>query len=158
MKKLVLALLLVVLSFGIVSAGDDTDDVIQLLRSDLQADKRALVELAMDLNDADAKIFWPIYDKYETERIALADRTLALIKSYPGVVNVTEVETVAKLGDEWFKIQEDRLKLVKKYYKEISKQLVPRIAVRWTQIEYRLSLLISLQIAAEIPLVEPLGR
>ena len=158
MKKLVLAISLVVLSFGVVVAGDETDDFIELLRSDLRADKQALVELVMDLNEADADIFWPIYRKYEAERVELGDRMLTLIKSYPGAVNVTEVQTVSMLGDEWFKIQEERLKMTKKYYKQVSKQLAPRVAVRWIQIEHRLTLLINLQLAAEIPLVEPLGR
>jgi len=158
MKKLVLVISLVVLSFGVVAADDETDDFIELLRSDLRVDKQALVELSMDLNEADAKIFWPIYRKYEVERVKLGDRTLALIKSYPGAVNVTEVQTVSMLGDEWFKIQEERIKLAKKYYKQVAKQLAPRVAVRWIQIEYRLTMLIQLQLAAEIPLVEPLGR
>jgi len=158
MKKLVLAVSLVVLSFGVVVAADDTDDFIELLRSDLRADKQALVELAMDLNEADANIFWPIYKKYEAERTVLGDRMVKLIKSYPGAVNVTEVQTVAMLGDEWIKIQEERIKLTKKYYKQVSKQLAPRIAVRWVQIEFRILMLINLQLAAEIPLVEPLGR
>jgi hypothetical protein len=158
MKKLVLAVSLVVLSFGIVVADDETDDFIELLRSDLRADKQALVELTMDLNEADANIFWPIYKKYEAERTALGDRMVKLIKSYPGAVNVTEVTTVAMLGDEWFKIQEERVKMMKKYYKQVSKQPAPRVAVRWVQIEHRLTLLINLQLAAEVPLVEPLGR
>lgn len=158
MKKLALAVTLIVFSFGIVIADGDTDDFVELLRSDLRADKQALVEYAMDLTEADAKIFWPIYQKYEVERTALGDRMLELIKAYPGAVNVTEVQTVAMLGDDWFKIQEDRLKMTKKYYKQISNKLAPRVAVRWIQIEYRLSMLINLQIAAETPLVKPLGR
>jgi hypothetical protein len=158
MKKLVLAISVFVLACGSVAADEGIDDFVELLRSDLRADKQALVDYAMDLNDADANRFWPIYRKYEAERIKLGDRTLALIKAYPGAVNVTEVQTVADLGDEWFKIQEERIKLQKKYYKEVSKQLSPRVAVRWMQIEQRLSLLINLQLAAEVPLVEPVGR
>jgi hypothetical protein len=158
MKKLVLAMLVVICSSGLAVANDATDDYVELLRSDLRADKQALVEYAMDLNEADAQIFWPIYRKYEAERIALADRTVALIKAYPGAVNVTDVQTVAQLGDEWFKIQEDRLKMTRKYYKQVSKQLAPRVAVRWIQVENRLHLLLNLQLAAEVPLVQPLGR
>ncbi len=158
MNKIALALSLFVVAAGPAVADDATDDFIELLRSDLRADKRLLVEYAMDLTEADAEVFWPIYDKYEAERKGIADRMIDLIKSYPGAVNVTEVQTVAMLGDDWFKIQEDRIKMTKKYYKQVSKQLAPRVAVRWVQIEHRLSLLINLQLAAEVPLVEPLGR
>lgn len=158
MKKLVLAISLVFLAFGVVAADDGTDDFIELLRSDLRADKQALVEYAMELTEADAEIFWPIYRKYETERTALGDRTIEVIKAYPGAVNVTETTTVEMLGDEWMKIQQDRVKMNKKYYKQAAKQLAPRVAVRWMQVEHRISLLINLQLAADIPLVQPLGR
>ena len=158
MKKLVLVVALFFLAFGVVAAEDGTDDFIELLRSDLRADKQALVEVAMELTDADAEVFWPIYRKYEAERVALGDRTVKVIKAYPGAVNVTEVQTVAMLGDEWIKIEEDRVKMKKKYYKQASKQLAPRVAVRWMQIEHRISLLLNLQLAAQIPLVKPLGR
>jgi hypothetical protein len=158
MKKLILIVSLLVLAFGVVAADEGTDDFIELLRSDLRADKEALVDAAMDLTEADAKVFWPIYRKYEVERTALGDRTIEVLKAYPGAVNVTETTTVAMLGDEWMKIQEDRVKMTKKYYNEAAKKLAPRVAVRWMQIEHRISLLINLQLAAEVPLVEPLGR
>ena len=158
MKKLILIVSLLVLGFGVVAADEGTDDFIELLRSDLRADKEALVDAAMDLTEADAEVFWPIYRKYEVERTALGDRTIEVLKAYPGAVNVTETTTVAMLGDEWMKIQEDRVKMTKKYYNEAAKKLAPRVAVRWMQIEHRISLLINLQLAAEVPLVEPLGR
>lgn len=158
MKKLVLIVSLLVLGCGIVTAGDGTDDLIELLRSDLQADKAALVEIAMDLTEADAEMFWPIYNKYEVERTALGDRTIEVLKAYPGAVNVTETTTVAMLGDEWMKIEQDRVKMNKKYYNQAAKKLAPRVAVRWMQIEHRISLLINLQLAADVPLVQPLGR
>jgi len=158
MKKLILIFALLVFGFGFAAADDGTDEFIELLRSDLRADKQALVEIAMDLTEADAEIFWPIYRKYEAERTALGDRTIEVLKAFPGAVNVTETTTVAMLGDEWMKIQEDRVKMTKKYYKEASKKLAPRVAVRWMQVEHRISLLINLQLAADVPLVKPLGR
>jgi len=158
MKKLVLIVALLFLAFGSVAADDGVDDYIELLRSDLRADKQALVEVAMELTEADAEIFWPIYRKYEAERTALGDRTIEVIKAYPGAVNVTETTTVEMLGNEWMKIQQDRVKMTNKYYKQASKQLAPRVAVRWMQVEHRISLLINLQLAADMPLVEPLGR
>ena len=75
----------------------------------------------------------------------------------------SDTQTVAKKaleekGDEWFKIQEDRTKLMKKYYKKVEKQVSLRAAVSWMQVEHRLSLLIDLQIAAAVPIVEPIKK
>ncbi len=158
MRKLLFAVVLIALLAPIAAAEDGTDTYIELLRSDLRADKKAIVDFGMNLTDQESKAFWPIYDAYEAERKTLGDRTLELIKKYPDAVEVTGPDTIRMLSADWLKLQEDRLALIKKYYKKAEKQLTPRIATRWMQIEYRMSLLINLQIASEIPLVEPIRK
>jgi len=161
MKKLLIASLLLAslaLPTGVALADDETDALIDLYRSDLRADKKTIVTVAMDLSDADAGVFWPIYEPYEKERTALGDRTIDLIKRYPDAVNLTGSETLRTVSADWFKLQDDRNSLLKKYYNKVEKQTSLRVAVRWTQIEYRLSLLLNLQIVAETPLVVPIGR
>ena len=37
-------------------------DTMQILREKLQADKKLLVAANMDLSDAEAKKFWPLYE------------------------------------------------------------------------------------------------
>ena len=44
------------------------------------------------------------------------------------------------------------------YYKKAEKQIRPRIAARWIQVEYRIAMLIDLQLAAQTPLIEPVPR
>ncbi|HXV75236.1 MAG TPA: hypothetical protein VD788_02885, partial [Candidatus Polarisedimenticolaceae bacterium] len=90
-------------------AQDGTDAYIELLRSDLRADKQAIVTYAMDLSDADSELFWPIYKAYETERTVLGDRMLELILKYPDAVEVTGPDTVRDVAADWFKLQEDRV-------------------------------------------------
>lgn len=158
MRTLLCAIVLIGLFAPITAADDGTDTYIELLRSDLRADKKAIVGFGMDLTDQESKAFWPIYDAYEDERKTLGDRTLELITKYPDAVGVTGPDTIRMLSADWLKLQDDRVKLIKKYYKKAEKQLTPRIATRWMQIEYRMSLLINLQIASEIPLVEPIRK
>jgi hypothetical protein len=160
MKKLLLTVLMLALPLGaaVAFADDGTDAYIDLMRSDLRADKKAIVTVAMDISDADSKAFWPIYDEYEKERKAMGDRIVELIKKYPDAVNVTGPETIRMLSADWFKLQDDRVALMKKYYKKAEKQISPRVATRWMQVEYRLTMLINLQIAAEVPLVEPIKK
>lgn len=158
MRKLMVTTLLAAMPFAVSAADDGTDAFIELLRSDLRADKQAIVTVAMGLSDADSQLFWPIYRAYETERIALGDRTLELIRKYPDAVNVTGPDTIRTLSADWLKLQEDRVKLMKKYYQRAEKEISPRVAARWMQVEHRLWLLLSLQIASEVPLVEPIRK
>ncbi len=45
------------------SAADVTD--MQALRTAVRADKKAYVASVLDLTDAEAKKFWPLYDAYQ---------------------------------------------------------------------------------------------
>ena len=157
LRKLFIVSMLLVLPLGAALA-DGTDTFVELLRSDLRADKKELVSLALDLSGEDSAVFWPIYKEFEAKRTVLGDRMIDLIKRYPDAVDLTGPETLRPLATEWFKIQEDRNKLMKKYYNKIQKQVSLRVGVSWMQIEHRLSLLINLQIASVVPIVEPIGR
>ena len=158
MKKLLVASVLLALPLGLALADDGTDVFVDLLRSDLRADKEKIVELALDLDKTEADVFWPIYGDYEKEVMAIGDRTVDLLKRYPDAVNLTGTETLRPLSAEWFKVQEDRVKVMQKYYKKVEKQVSLRTAVRWMQVEHRLNLLINLQLASATPLVKPIGK
>jgi len=103
-RVLSLAFLAAVVPFAVSAADDGTDAYIELFRSDLRADKQAIVTYAMDLSDADSKLFWPIYKAYEAERTKLGDRTVDLIRKYPDAVEVTGPDTIRDLAAEWFKV------------------------------------------------------
>ena len=131
------------------------DSYIELLRSDLRADKVAILTAAMELDDSDSETFWSIYHEYENDLRQLEDRRLSAIKSYAASYPDTSDEQAEQLMDDWFGIQSDRLKLKKKIGKHLSKNLSPTVAVRFLQVENTLGLLIDLQLASEIPLIEP---
>jgi len=154
---LLMTLLLTLMTAG-AAAQEGTDAYIELLRSDLRADKQAIVTEAMELTDAESQAFWPIYRAYETERTEIGDRALDLIKKYAQVLESKTPETTRSVAADWFKLQDERLKLIKKYYGKVEKALSPEIAMRWTQVEYRVWLLTQLQLASEIPLIEPVHQ
>ena len=152
--SLVLLLLLTLMTAGAV-AQEGTDAYIELLRSDVRADKQAIVTAAMELTDAESQAFWPVYREYEAERTELGDRALDLIRKYAQAMESTSPETTRSLATEWFKLQDERNKLMKKYYAKVEKAISPEIALRWMQVEHRVWLLLQLQMASEIPLIEP---
>ena len=60
-------------------AADVTD--MQLLREAVRADKRAFVESTMNLSDAEAKRFWPIYNTYQRSIDATSRRRVVAVKA-----------------------------------------------------------------------------
>ena len=128
---------------------------VEWLRADLKTGKVEIFSKVMELSDAEAKIFWPIYQEYETELFALGDRRIELIKTFAGVYNTQTLDDAAakRLTKDWFKLQDDRIALWKKYQKRIEKKLGAVRAGQFLQIENRIAALLDLMIASELPLI-----
>ncbi len=108
----------------------------------------------MQFTDAQSEAFWPLYREYELELGKLGDLRIALIKDYAMHYDGMTDEVATELVQRSFKIQEDRIKLQKKYYKKFEKALSSIDAARLMQVERQLNLLVDLQIASELPLVD----
>src|SRR5262249_23705476 len=54
----------------------------ELLRSDIRAEKVAILTELMELTEAEDAVFWPIYRDYDNEIAKLGDERVALIADY----------------------------------------------------------------------------
>jgi len=138
------------------AAQSDTynEKYLELARSDLKTQKKLLVTEAMALTDAQSETFWQIYREYETELTVLGDEKISIIKDYAENFERMTAEKADELMDRAFKLDENNLKLDKKYYKQMSKALGPVTAARFSQVENKIGLLIDMQISSQIPLVQ----
>src|SRR6516164_2175942 len=63
----------------------------ELLRSDLRAQKAAIITEVMDFTEEEDAKFWPIYREYEAELSKINDDRIALIKEYADAYdNITD--------------------------------------------------------------------
>jgi len=58
---------------------------VELLRSDLRAQKVAVITEMMQFTDAEDAAFWPVYREYERDLTKINDERLALVKEYAQV-------------------------------------------------------------------------
>lgn len=63
-------------------ANNITDQDIEMLRSDLRAQRKQVTAQNMTLTADEATKFWPIFDRYRQEAIKANDQRWALIKEY----------------------------------------------------------------------------
>jgi DNA anti-recombination protein RmuC len=127
---------------------------IELLRADVKAQKTAILTQIMQLNDEQAEKFWPIYREYDFELQTLNDRKLAGIQEYAkSYQNMTDekADELAKLALE---LENQRNDLKRKYYEKFREQLGGIIAARFLQVENQMLMVIDLQIASSLPIVE----
>ena len=63
-------------------AQDKPADNMQIVLEKIRADKKLFVAENMELTEAEAKTFWPVYEQYQDELFLLRARTAKLIKDY----------------------------------------------------------------------------
>jgi len=132
----------------------DVDSFIALLRSDIAAEKQAMITDVMDFTEAEAAAFWPAYRTYQYELQKLGDEYVAIIKDYAAHFDTLSDEKAVELTERTFKFEQSRLKLRQTTFKQMC-QLIPAVkAARWMQAENQIGSLIDLQVAANMPLAE----
>ena len=161
MKKLIW-IISAISSAAPFAASAQQQGFIELLRSDVRADKVAILTESMELTESQAESFWPIYREYEyeyeLELSKLGDRRLAMLRSYAESYESLSNETAGEIAEDWFKLQEDHTKLKKKYFQRVEKALSATVAARFIQVEHQIQLLVELGLASEVPLVKPVAR
>jgi hypothetical protein len=154
MKKIsVLVLVSMVLMVGAALA-QGPEQYIEMLRSDLKTERVAIITEAMDFTPEEGEVFWPIYREYELDASKIGDRRIALIKEFAANFDTMTNDVAEDLIKTSFKINEDTLKLEKKYIKKYMKVLPAKRVARYAQIDHRINMLIDIQIAASLPLFE----
>mgnify|MGYP003950613943 CR=1 FL=1 len=74
---------------AIAQPASDTsaDTNMEILKQKLKADKKLLVAGNMDLSDAEAKKFWPVYDAYQKDLEQVNQKLAQTIKDYAEAFN-----------------------------------------------------------------------
>jgi hypothetical protein len=127
---------------------------IELLRVDVRTKKTAIFTEIMQFNEQQAAKFWPIYTEYDSELQKLNDQKLAGIQEYAkNFGNMTD-EKADELAMLALDLENKRNDLKKTYYEKVREQLGGIIAARFLQIENQLLMVIDLQIAASLPIVQ----
>ena len=132
----------------------NTQAYIQLLRTDLNTRKEQIVKDTMQLDDKQARIFWPLYKDYEADLDKLGDEKLAVIQEYATTFMTMTNEKADALAQRAMGLDDQRIALRRKYY-ELMKQSLPAILVaRFFQVENQIQLLVDLKIASNLPIIE----
>jgi hypothetical protein len=134
--------------------GSSIDQEIAMLRSDLKSTRKQIVAANMRLTDSEAEKFWPTYDQYVSELVKINDAKYALIKEYLQNTNMTE-EQADGLSKRWIEVDASVAQLRLKYIPIFRSTLSARGTAMFFQIERRVQMMIDLQLASLIPLVQP---
>jgi len=127
---------------------------IELLRQDIKKEKVGIITEVMDFTEEQAGIFWPIYREYDLELTKIGDERLAMIKDYAEHYLTLTDEKAKELMEKAFHLQQKRIKLRRAYFKKMDKVLPSKVVAKFFQLEHQIILLLDLQIASELPLID----
>jgi hypothetical protein len=127
---------------------------VELLRSDLRFEKVAIITEMMQFTEAEDEKFWPVYREYEAALSQVNDDRLALIKDYAAAYeNITD-EVADRLARGALDLEARRHALKVQYYDRFKSVLSPKTAAKFLQVENQILLILDLQIASSLPIVQ----
>jgi len=156
MSRLMCCVISGVLMVAVPAVAEQVSDTnMEILKEKLKADKKLLVASNMDLTDAEAKQFWPLYDAYQKDLEGINKQLGQTIKDYADAFNKGTIQndTAKKLLNEALSVEEQEVKLKRSYAEKVGKVLPATKAARYIQIENKIRSLIKFELAQQIPLV-----
>jgi Spy/CpxP family protein refolding chaperone len=152
-KFIMTALVAVALAAPGARAQSGSGDV-DALRNALKTDKRAYVEHSLALTPAQAKKFWPIYDKYQAALSALARTRASTAESLLGRSGERPMSNLAakQFVTQNLQAEEAEVKARHRMFNAVMRALPAGTAARYVQLESKFRAIQAYDIAAAFPL------
>ncbi len=151
MKKTIITLFLCVISLSLFAQTEN--DYIEVVRSVLKTEKKAVIAEVMELTEAESGPFWELYNEYDFELSKVQNIRLNAIKEYADEYGILNDEKADALWSEVMDFKTASLKLEKAYYKKFKKILPAAKAAKYFQAENKIEAMVAASIAAQVPMI-----
>ena len=152
MRKLLL--ICTVLLSGIITKAQSDADIWELVKTDLKVEYKTILVENMVFTDAEAEVFWPIFNDYMIKKNANLDQNMNILKDYAEHYDDLTDEKIEELVKSSQSQKSTRLKNRNAYYKSLKKALGIRKAAKLFQIDGQINTLFDFQLATQIPIIE----
>ena len=130
-----------------------TDDDIKLIRQDIQSAKDDIIKDTMQFTAAEGAAFWPVYKQYSSEQQAVASKRLAIILDYAKQIDTMTDANASDLSKRFLACEDESQALRKKFLPQFEKALGGKRAAKFYQVDNRLTMILNVQLASEVPLI-----
>src|SRR5258708_13783702 len=117
-----------------------SDEEVSLFRKDVRSMRKQIIAANMDLTDTEAQQFWPIFDRYTAELVAVTDKKYALLKEYAENYDTITSEQAMSYIEGRAAAEESIMQLRLKYIPVFRKVLSGRSTALFFHMDWRLSL------------------
>ena len=143
-------------SLAAATAAPPSDDASSLatLRREVRQDKRGVIERGLDLTPAEAKRFWPLYNRYQRDLDRIIDRQNRAVLDYIEADTSITDANARRIAAEMMKADSDEQRLRETQLRKFLSVLPAKKAVRYMQLENRIRMVVRYDITEQLPLVQ----
>jgi len=152
MKKLTLLSSLLLFAMASTFAQSNKEEI-EFIQSIFGMEKKAVVSEFIKLEGEASGKFWNLYDAYEAERKANAQKRIEVLSKYTESYLELDEATTDGLVLESMKVRNTQNKLIKKYYKSMKKVAGVKAAAQFYQLENYFASAISVTLTEQIPFI-----
>ena len=131
------------------------DQDVDLLRKDVRSQKKQIIAANLKLSDTEAEKFWPIYDQYTADLVKINDAKYAAVKQYVQNYDTMSDEQATALTKQIIGVDESVAQLRQRYIPMVNRVLPGKKTALFFQLDRRLVMLIDIQLATQLPMVQP---
>ena len=128
---------------------------IQMLRENIRSSRKKVVAANMNLTADEATKFWPIYDQYQQGLNKIGDARWQLMKEYAASYPNVSADQAQSFMARSTQIDQQMIALREQYVPIFEKVLSPKKTALWYQIDRQIDLVVNMQLASLLPLVDP---
>lgn len=132
-----------------------TDEDIQMMRKDIRSQRKQIIAANLKLTDTEAEKFWPIYEQYVSDLVSINATKYALIKQYVQKRGALSEDEAGNAVTQWVSVDQSVAELRKRYIPIFRKALSAKSTALFYQLDRRVQLMIDLQLASALPIIEP---
>ncbi len=151
------------LMLGTQALGRDTDSGatpnpgLNDARALLQMGRIEIIKEEMRFTEDEAAAFWPVYDEYQSDLTEVRNRYADLLTTYSDAYRAGTVseEFAEQLIDDYLDIQDDLIKIKRKYLGTFRNALPVRKVTRFYQLENKIDAELKARLALVVPLIDP---
>ena len=131
------------------------DSEIELMRKDIRSKRKQIIAANVQMTDAEAEKFWPVFDQYAADQKKAYDIHYGLLKEYADNEKTMTDALALSLTKRWSEADNAKANLRVKYFPMFEKVLGAKRAARICQLDRMLTLMVDLQIGSDVPLIQP---
>jgi len=126
---------------------------LQLMRHDIRKQKQKLIAENLPMTESEAIKFWAVYEKYSGELKEINDEKFEMIHAYSQRWRSMSNDDALIFMRRWLEVDEKVVQLRSKYLPQVREALPGKKAAAFFQLDERISMMIDLQFASQLPLL-----